>query len=56
MGFSKKKRGQQRKAAQCQAADTKGLLVVYDGDDGRALIEKSQHDKCAKLVWVSSLR
>lgn len=27
-------------------------MVVYDGDDGRALIEKSQHVKCAKLVQM----
>ena len=49
MGSSKKKRGKQRKAAQCQAKDTKNLFVIYD-EDGRTLIEKSQHDKCAKLV------
>jgi len=45
---SKKKRGKQRKAAKSQSEDIK-LSIIHDSDK-RTLIEKTQHEKCAKVV------
>jgi hypothetical protein len=50
---SKKKRGKQRKAAKSQAEDTKDLHLIHLCElDGRTLVEKTQHKKCAKLVQM----
>jgi len=51
---SKKKRGKQRKAAKSQSEVTKdihlkNLSIIHNSED-RTLVEKSQHEKCAKLV------